>query len=138
MAVRIEPAEDGRLLVRFPYSPESVAKIKTIPGREWHPELKAWSVPAGEGMAERLRELFAGQISIDVTSAVLKRAGEELRLGGYSPKTGRTYLHHCRRYLRQINGILLPRTSWRQGPTCGISRNCWATAVRRRRRFTPM
>ena len=36
--VEVGPGEAGRLIVRFPYSPERVAKIKTVAGRRWHPE----------------------------------------------------------------------------------------------------
>jgi hypothetical protein len=31
-AIRIEPGESGWLVVRFPYSPDGVAKIKAVPG----------------------------------------------------------------------------------------------------------
>jgi hypothetical protein len=47
--IRIEPGEAGRLVVRFPYSPECVAKIKTVAGRRWHPEGKYWTVPTTDG-----------------------------------------------------------------------------------------
>jgi hypothetical protein len=30
---RVEPGEGGRLIVRLPYTPERVAKIKTMDGR---------------------------------------------------------------------------------------------------------
>ncbi|HID87208.1 MAG TPA: integrase, partial [Anaerolineae bacterium] len=45
----------------LPYAPERVAKIKTIPGRRWHPEEKYWTVPRTDGMVERLLDLFAGE-----------------------------------------------------------------------------
>jgi len=34
-----------------------VARMKTIPGRRWHPEEKCWSVPHADGMVERLLTL---------------------------------------------------------------------------------
>jgi len=66
MAVRISSGGDGRLWVEFRYSAAMVDKIKSIPGRRWHPEQKSWSVPAEPGMVERLRALFHGEeIEID-------------------------------------------------------------------------
>jgi len=58
-AIRIEPGEVGRLIVRFRYSPECVAKIKTFAGRRWHPEGKYWTVPHTDGVLARLLALFA-------------------------------------------------------------------------------
>lgn len=36
--IQIKPGEVGRLIVRLPYTPERVAKLKTIDGRRWHPK----------------------------------------------------------------------------------------------------
>ncbi len=30
--------EDGRIIVKFPYNQEYIAKIKTVNGHRWHPE----------------------------------------------------------------------------------------------------
>jgi integron integrase len=60
-AIRIGPGEAGWLVVRLPYSPEGVAKIKAIPGRRWHPEGKYWTVPHTDGVLPRLLALFAGR-----------------------------------------------------------------------------
>jgi hypothetical protein len=60
-AIRIEPGEAGRLVVRFPYSPEDVATIKTLPGRRWQPEGKFWTVPHTDGVLVRLLALFPGR-----------------------------------------------------------------------------
>lgn len=38
--IQIKPGEAGRLIVLVPYSPERVAKIKTVTGRRWHPDGK--------------------------------------------------------------------------------------------------
>ncbi len=58
-SVRIDAGEGNRLVVRFHYTPERVRKIKTVPGRRWHPEKKYWTVPDVKGMRERLMKLFA-------------------------------------------------------------------------------
>ncbi len=34
--IRMKPGEEGRLIVHVPYSPDHVAKIKTVVGRRWH------------------------------------------------------------------------------------------------------
>jgi site-specific recombinase XerC len=52
--IKIQPGEDGQLMVRLPYSPERVNKIKTVPGRQWEPRSQCWSVPASSGMVEHL------------------------------------------------------------------------------------
>jgi len=67
-AIRIEPGEAGWLVVRFPYSPEDVAKIKALPGRRWQPEGKFWTVPHTDGVLARLLAVFAGRpVEVDPT-----------------------------------------------------------------------
>jgi len=55
----LKGGSNGRLMVVLPYSVEGVARMKTIPGRRWHPEEKRWSVPHADEMVERLLALFA-------------------------------------------------------------------------------
>lgn len=57
-AIRIEPAERDRIIVRFPYTPEYVAKIRTVPGRRWHPDQKHWTVPHNDAALAHLLALF--------------------------------------------------------------------------------
>ncbi len=56
------PGENGRLIVRLPYSPERLAKIKTIAGRRWHDQEKYWTVPNEADMPARLTDLFQGEV----------------------------------------------------------------------------
>ena len=58
-AIRVEPAERERTIVRFPYSPEYVAKIRMIPGRRWHPDQKHWAVPHNDAALAHLLALFS-------------------------------------------------------------------------------
>jgi hypothetical protein len=60
-AILLKGGSNGRLMVVLPYSAERVARMKTIPGRRWHPEEKCWSVPHADGMVERLLALFTGE-----------------------------------------------------------------------------
>ena len=59
--IQIRAGEARRLIVVLPYAPERVEKIKTVPGRRWHPDEEYWTVPHTEGIVERLLTLFAGE-----------------------------------------------------------------------------
>jgi integron integrase len=62
----IRPGTQGRLIVVVPYSPERVAKIKSVAGRRWHQAEKYWTVPHTEGTLRHLLALFAReQIELD-------------------------------------------------------------------------
>lgn len=43
--VEISPGKPGTLIVKFEYHAGAVAAIKRVPGRQWNPEGKYWSVP---------------------------------------------------------------------------------------------
>jgi integrase/recombinase XerD len=109
--IRIHPGDNGRLIVTFPYSPGRVEKIKTIPGKWWHPEEKHWTVPSTAGMVERLLTLFEGErVEIDLAlhrdwetiRRILGAVENELTLRRYSPRTHETYLGHLRRFLNHF------------------------------------
>lgn len=100
----VRPGESGRLTVLLPYSPERVAKIKTVPGRAWRASEKLWSVP--EGAAAQLRTLFADdhiEFANDAKSSApltdMERARAALRSRHMSPRTEESYLGWIRRYL---------------------------------------
>lgn len=59
--IRIRPGEARRLIVQAPYSPERVAKIKTVAGRRWHQQAKHWTVPQTKDAVTHLLALFAGE-----------------------------------------------------------------------------
>ncbi len=116
-AVRIEPAETDRIIVRFPYSPEYVAKIRTVPGRRWHPDQKHWTVPHNDAALAHLLALFsdrpidldpalrpahrrdgqAAQAALEIpdgspqTPGLLDRVREALRARHYSRRTEQAY-----------------------------------------------
>lgn len=58
--IRIHPGAEGGLIVVLPYTPERVAKIKTVLGRRWHAPEKHWTVPRSDDKRSRLLDLFAG------------------------------------------------------------------------------
>ena len=59
--VSISPDIAGRIRVTFPYSPEVVAKIKTIETRRWHPEGKYWSFEHSKPILDEILSALSGQ-----------------------------------------------------------------------------
>jgi len=105
--ISLKAGEQGGLLVDLPYNPVWVAKIKTIPGRQWHPGLKCWSIPDSEGAVEQILSLFSGGVvEIDpiLQSRVehFKDLQRELVARRYSPKTVKSYIHYNNKFLKFI------------------------------------
>ncbi len=110
----------GWLFVSFAYHPKNVERIKSVPGRRWHPAEKCWSIPhTGKAIAQ-LRHLFSDKPPTSFPRATPKRSvtrgsrptsdeklflepvQEELRLRGYSRHTGKSYCHHLLRFHRYV------------------------------------
>jgi integron integrase len=105
-SLKISPGENGRLIVRFPYSAEAVLKIKTIPGRRWHLAEKYWTVPNEADMPARLLTLFAGPKSeppspAATNPALLDRLHGAARARHLSPRTEEAYAGWARRFIQQ-------------------------------------
>ena len=74
--IRIRPGADGQLIVQFPYSPDHVAKIKTVAGRRWHAKEQYWTVPQGDGALGALLRLFpAKPIEVDPSLGTMNTIG---------------------------------------------------------------
>jgi integron integrase len=115
--IRVEPGEAGRLIVRLPYTPERVAKIKTVDGRRWHGPEKYWSIPDGGDAPARLSALFTGeQVEFDaalraravapaapprVPNELLDKLSESIRSRHYSRQTEKTYVGWARRFMER-------------------------------------
>ena len=99
-SLTIRPGGPGRLVVLFPYSPEGVAKIKSIEGRRWHAGDKSWSVPDEPGMRERLTALFepAPPPPLDGADPVT-RLRAAVRARHLSPRTEDAYAGWAGRFL---------------------------------------
>ncbi|MDF0643286.1 MAG: hypothetical protein P0111_04600 [Nitrospira sp.] len=67
--IRIRPGASGKLIVQLPYSPDYVAKIKTMAGRGWHQGEKYWTVPHTGTVLRHLLALFLGE-SVEIDPAV--------------------------------------------------------------------
>ncbi len=111
----------GNIRVTFGYDPIHVERVRTIPGRKWHPEEKYWTFPLSRQSLSQLWSVFSGEkIDIDPTLADLlpKKAAAVLtgqtgqpanplitqvrdliRLKHYSIRTEKSYLPWIERYL---------------------------------------
>ena len=109
--ITIEAGQDDRLIVRFPYSPERVAMIKTIPGRRWHEQPRYWTVPSQEGMRERLISLFDTESKPQTSKGdasgpqdLTARVRMAARARHFSPRTEDCYVGWINRYLQETGG----------------------------------
>lgn len=61
----VQATTDGkRILVRFPYSKQDVARVKSIPGARWRPEQKEWATPLTMDTCRSLRRVFGDQLQV--------------------------------------------------------------------------
>ena len=108
----------NRLKVTFPYSPELVRKIKTVPGHYWHPKEKCWTISDTEEAIQKFFRAFRNEkINVDISllsvariywpilpapgeEEIFQKVAEEIKLRGYSPKTSKAYLNHIKRFVR--------------------------------------
>lgn len=123
--IRIEPGEEGRLIVVVPYNSDRVAKIKTFVGRRWHREEKYWTVPHTDGTITRLLALFAEEaVAVDPslrpvrapddrksphepkvlqaaapTLRLLDQVRQAIRTRHYSYRTEKAYIHWIQRFI---------------------------------------
>lgn len=120
--IQVRPGEGGRLIVRLPYSPDHVAKIKTMAGRRWHAHEQHWTVPQGQETLGQLLGLFPGKpVEVDPalgamkahengnpSSAVLVPVLAELRAAlqarHYARRTEQAYGHWVSRFMRFHQG----------------------------------
>ena len=76
-AIQIREGEAERLIVLLPYTPERVAKIKTVAGRRWHQQEKHWTVPQTNEAIAHLLDLFAGEpVEIEPSLRPVNGSGE--------------------------------------------------------------
>ena len=119
-SIQIRPGEEGKVIVLLPYSPERVAKIKTVAGRHWDSKKRYWTVPHTEAALAGLLDLFAGE-SVEVEPSLcpardtdhreplpepeilprqtLDRLREALCCRHYSRRTEQAYSHWVNRFV---------------------------------------
>jgi hypothetical protein len=79
--IQIRLGVEGRLTVRVPYSPDHVAKIKTVDGRRWHQHEQHWTVPHTNEAIAHLMRLFGGDTTeVDPSLDVLHASRQEQRV----------------------------------------------------------
>ncbi|NKB71379.1 MAG: tyrosine-type recombinase/integrase [Candidatus Latescibacteria bacterium] len=126
--LEIHPIEGQRLLVNFPYHPDNLKRIRAIPGRCWHPQEKAWSIPYTQ-QALALLERYFGDKPVQAFPKPEKRPGavtgkrwqqlsaaeqayiahieDEMKLLGYSPRTRKSYRNHLLQFKRYFKDRVL-------------------------------
>ncbi len=123
--IQIRPGKGGRLVVLFPYTPERVAKIKTVAGRRWYQDEKYWTVPRTECTLRQVLALFAGEpVEVDpslcpantpgnrvpshepvsdqvssMTVKLLDQVRQAIRMRHYSHKTEEAYVGWIKRFM---------------------------------------
>lgn len=102
----------NELKITFPYSADSITKIKKLKGHHWNPNEKAWFILNCKENVRDLEEHFRaeGINTVDVKPLVdpsnptmYSQMKEELILKGYSYKTMKSYLGHIRRFEEYLN-----------------------------------
>lgn len=96
--IRIGSGTDSRIVVRFPYNPSYIAKMKSINGRRWHPDGKYWSIPSD--VLDELLSAFKGERICPEPAMRLEGLRRELTARRYSAKTVKAYIHYNEDFLR--------------------------------------
>ena len=122
MGVMIGKDASGNIKVTYPYSAAYLGKIKTVPGRKWHPDGQYWTFPLTGQTLKQILSAFAGEnIDIDPSLADLMpkaaagkpvdqkpdkpanplfgKVRDLIRLKHYSIRTEKSYLPWVERYL---------------------------------------
>ena len=119
--LQLRRAPNGRLRVTFPYHPNTVANIKSVDGRRWHPSEKCWTIPHTPEALAQLQSHFASAPPTSYSRTrptpasrpkgirpsqeeeiFLEPTKQELRLRGYSRHTRKSYCHHLLRLRRHV------------------------------------
>ena len=102
----------NELKVTFPYSIDSIAKIKKLNGYRWEPKEKAWYILNCKENVRDLEVFFHAEgintfgmkpIVNPLNPTIYSQMKDELILKGYSYKTVKSYLGHIRRFEEYLN-----------------------------------
>lgn len=110
------------VLLIFPFDQELKETIKTYPGADWQPKLKAWSIPYSDEITARLLSLLKGKARVDYsefrklkltetenlklkamdsrTTVEIEKFSDWMRSRRYSESTIRNYVHSLGLFLR--------------------------------------
>lgn len=100
---------EKELLVRFDYSVERIAKIKTLRAARWNGQEKIWTLPYSVEIVEVLKKLFCNE-RLEIVfekNEFNDKAVEDyrafMRLKAYSFKTQKLYINHLLRFISFVN-----------------------------------
>ncbi|PZX59936.1 site-specific recombinase XerD [Algoriphagus ratkowskyi] len=110
------------VLLEFPFDEELKELVKTIPGADWQPKLKAWTLPYSDGVTSQLLALFKGKAWLDYSAfkkveinnqkkaalpemdagiaEEIEKFSDWMRNRRYSESTIRNYIHSLGLFLR--------------------------------------
>jgi len=97
-AVKIEPWENRKIIIRIPYDQDLIKNVKTIPGRRWNTKEKYWEVPYEEGIISKLQNIFGENLIIDPYFDLMSLQ-KELSIRKYSRRTIKSYIRINRDFL---------------------------------------
>ncbi len=103
--VKVSRDNSGRLTVEFPYNPALIAKIKTIEGYRWHPDMRYWSFQNSDRILNKILEVFGKEsVNIDITQpanllTILDKLCKAVQTRHYSRKTEQTYVNWVKRFI---------------------------------------
>lgn len=90
---------DNNVLVRVPYRPDSVEKIRSVPGRNWNAKTKTWEFTWRPGLVQEIRTAFNEPVPVSFDESYLSGMDREMRIRKYSQKTRKAYLYYNRSIL---------------------------------------
>ena len=105
--IRISLGRAGMLIVRLPFTPERLEKIRTLPSRRWHAAERYWTVDDAPGMPAALLKLFAGdevEVEAGLEPSLKDRILAAARARGLSPRTAVSYAAWARRFFAEAGG----------------------------------
>ena len=110
MHLEIHPYGNGKIAVKFSYSQDMLSCIRGIPGRQWHPAEKLWTIPDLKENLDRILST-AHDDNSEADIPTVKKAPEEekhikqymelLAARGYSRRTIKAYRHYMDIFLRE-------------------------------------
>lgn len=122
----------GRLIVRLPFTPERVEKMRTLPGRRWHAAERYWSLEDSPGMPAALLDLFAGD-AVELAEGLAPPLEERVRAAairkGLSPGTAASYGAWARRFLAAAGGPRADRVEPYLAGLAGLSASTYNQAL---------
>jgi exodeoxyribonuclease VII large subunit len=125
----------GDLLIRFPYDPELIPVVKSLPGRRWNPRDKIWLVsvaaiqetvavlvPLGFSLTPAARSLHGGDEETEVETAPRVTDSPPGRL--FREEGAETYtVSALNQAVRGALGLAFPHLLWVRGEILEWSRN---------------